>query len=100
MLELSRGVCIRCLCTFVGVLGFRALVDSSTESADVRNRIRIMLGALGKHFGFRTPGYESWTDGEVRKPTKVILRNFSDLVVRIVPLTDAVLIGKEADIGL
>src|SRR6266481_3023330 len=73
----------RCLCTYVDVLGFRDLVTQSAENGKIRDRIRFILDK------FRSSYHSKPVPGDiVLTEPPLVVRNFSDLIIRIVPLSD------------
>ena len=77
----------RCLCTYVDVLGFREMVKQSAQSDDARSRIHFILQTFPQSYS-SSPGV---LGDEIRTEPYRIIRNFSDLIIRIIPLTDRIL---------
>lgn len=68
------------------VLGFRALVKRSIQSADARNRIHFILKKFGENYHSKgIPG------DQVRTEPSILVQQFSDSILRIVPLANKLL---------
>jgi hypothetical protein len=74
----------RCLCSFIDVLGFRDLVLASCLDQDAKLKLHTILKQFQRNLHHKgVPG-----DRENKEPP-LIVRAFSDSIVRIVPLDNA-----------
>jgi hypothetical protein len=91
--EDSFGRYRRCLCTFVDVLGFRELVAASSEDKQAKSKVHTIL----KHFqqNYHSKGIPG--DCSSSEPA-MIVKAFSDSIVRIVPLDDVASESEEVDL--
>jgi len=78
----SKGVSLqpadyrRCLIAYIDVLGMRQMLNASSDSASMRTYIKMLLSALIRETRVR------------RKPgSRMLVRTFSDLVLRFAPLS-------------
>jgi hypothetical protein len=71
----------RCLCSFIDVLGFRELVIASSQDEQAKRKVHMILKQFQRNYNHKgVPG-----DRE-SKEAPLVVRAFSDSIVRIVPL--------------
>lgn len=71
----------RCLCSFIDVLGFRELVLASGEDLEAKRKVHLILKQFQRNLHHKgVPG------GRENKEPPLVVRAFSDSIVRIVPL--------------
>lgn len=74
----------RCLCTFIDVLGFRELVLTSSKDEQAKAKVHMILSQFQRNCNHKgVPGDRS------SKEPPIIVKAFSDSIVRIVPLNGA-----------
>jgi hypothetical protein len=70
-----------CLCTFIDVLGFRELVLASCKDEQAKSKVHTILKQFQRNYNHKgVPGDRS------SKEAPLIVKAFSDSIVRIVPL--------------
>jgi hypothetical protein len=73
----------RCLCCFIDVLGFRELVVASRQDEQAKSKLHKILRQFQRNLNHKgVPG-----DRKSKEPA-LIVRAFSDSIIRIVPLGD------------